>query len=283
MSRIRQYRRGPGEAPGAPASLLSGEIHYNMADGFWRGGFGDDGEGNATSIKKFARDDFFQNLPAAVDGKILAAVDGEWVAADAPEGSLYTASGNGIELAGTQFTLNYAEIATGISLDNYATKANPTFTGVVTVPTAAPGDSSTKAASTSFVQTALETYAPLASPALSGNPTAPTQAPGNNTTRLATTAFVSAAVQALVGMSPAELDTLAEIATAIQQGVTNEAAIVASVATKLSIAQNLADVEDVGQARINLGLGTMATQAANNVAITGGTIENVILDAGSDV
>jgi hypothetical protein len=43
---------------------------------------------------------------------------------------------------------------------------------------------------------ALAGKAPLASPALTGNPTAPTQAPGNNTTRLATTAFVAAAVAA---------------------------------------------------------------------------------------
>lgn len=34
------------------------------------------------------------------------------------------------------------------------------------------------------------TYAPLASPAFTGNPTAPTQAAGNSTTRIATTAFV---------------------------------------------------------------------------------------------
>ena len=38
--------------------------------------------------------------------------------------------------------------------------------------------------------------APLASPALTGNPTAPTQTAGNSSTRLATTAFVQAAVAA---------------------------------------------------------------------------------------
>lgn len=45
--------------------------------------------------------------------------------------------------------------------------------------------------------TLVGTKAPLASPALTGNPTAPTQAPGNNSTRLATTAFVAAALAAL--------------------------------------------------------------------------------------
>jgi hypothetical protein len=35
------------------------------------------------------------------------------------------------------------------------------------------------------------------------------------------------------------------------------------------------------EARINLGLGTIATQNANNVAITGGTIDNIVLDGGA--
>jgi hypothetical protein len=33
--------------------------------------------------------------------------------------------------------------------------------------------------------------------------------------------------------------------------------------------------------RATLGLGTMATQAANNVSITGGTIDSVTLDGGT--
>lgn len=51
------------------------------------------------------------------------------------------------------------------------------------------------------VTAALALKADLASPAFSGNPTAPTQAPGNNTTRLATTAFVQAALAALGGVA----------------------------------------------------------------------------------
>jgi hypothetical protein len=34
-------------------------------------------------------------------------------------------------------------------------------------------------------------------------------------------------------------------------------------------------------ARTNLGLGTMATQAASNVAITGGSIDGIALDGGT--
>lgn len=87
----------------------------------------------------------------------------------------------------------------------YATLASPAFTGTPTVPTPSTADSSTKAASTAYVQnnlasylttsTASSTYAPLASPALTGTPTAPTAASGTNTTQVATMAAVQTAVQ----------------------------------------------------------------------------------------
>ncbi|EJF3768329.1 phage tail protein [Escherichia coli] len=58
-------------------------------------------------------------------------------------------------------------------------------------------------------------YAPKASPTFTGTPKAPTPAAGNNTTQLATTAFVQAAITALINGAPATLDTLKEIAAAI--------------------------------------------------------------------
>jgi hypothetical protein len=53
------------------------------------------------------------------------------------------------------------------------------------------------------------------------------------------------------------------------------------LAGKLAIAANLSDLADVGAARGNLGLESLATQAANNVAITGGSIDGVTLDGGT--
>ncbi len=63
--------------------------------------------------------------------------------------------------------------------------------------------------------TDLAAKAPLASPALTGTPTVPTANPGTNTTQAANTAFVAAAIAALVNSSPAALDTLVELATAL--------------------------------------------------------------------
>ena len=114
--------------------------------------------------------------------------------------------------------------------------ASPAFTGTPTAPTPAIQDTSTRVATTAWVQselaaippagmypsddpplmagvasagTAVEgargdhrhptdtSRAPLASPALTGTPTAPTAAPGTNTLQLATTAFVQAVKAAI--------------------------------------------------------------------------------------
>ncbi|MBE9832967.1 phage tail protein [Escherichia coli] len=58
-------------------------------------------------------------------------------------------------------------------------------------------------------------YAPKESPTFTGTPKAPTPTAGNNTTRIATTEFVQAAITALINGAPATLDTLKEIAAAI--------------------------------------------------------------------
>jgi len=53
-----------------------------------------------------------------------------------------------------------------LSVVGIATKANPTLTGVVTIPTATAGDNTTKAASTAFV---AASFAPKASPLFTGS------------------------------------------------------------------------------------------------------------------
>ncbi|MBY7089659.1 phage tail protein, partial [Salmonella enterica subsp. enterica serovar Typhi] len=58
-------------------------------------------------------------------------------------------------------------------------------------------------------------YAQKESPTFTGTPKAPTPAAGNNTTQVATTAFVQAALTAIINGAPATLDTLKEIAVAI--------------------------------------------------------------------
>lgn len=68
-------------------------------------------------------------------------------------------------------------------------------------------------------QQKFDVKANIASPEFTGTPKAPTATAGTNTTQIATTEFVTAAVAAaitaLVDSSPAALDTLKELATAL--------------------------------------------------------------------
>lgn len=57
-TQFRVKRRSSGGSAGAPAALLSGELAWNFADGILYGGYGDDGSGNATSIKALAKQDY---------------------------------------------------------------------------------------------------------------------------------------------------------------------------------------------------------------------------------
>ena len=76
-------------------------------------------------------------------------------------------------------------------------------------------DTATNATNDSSGNQINTTYAPLASPELTGTPTAPTATLGTKTTQVATTAFVDNAIKNLIGAAPAELDTLKELADAI--------------------------------------------------------------------
>lgn len=82
------------------------------------------------------------------------------------------------------------------------------------------------------LQAALDAKAPLASPSFTGAPSAPTAAGGTNSTQLATTAFVQAALTALIGTSPAALDTLGEIADALADDANFAATVTTALAGK---------------------------------------------------
>ena len=156
------------------------------------------------------------------------------------------------------------------------------WAGVTGKPTSfTPATHSHSIAQVTGLQTALDEKAPHASPALTGTPTAPTAAAGTNTTQLANTAFVQAALAALVDAAPGALDTLNELAAALGNDPNFATTVTNGLAGKLEKASNLSDLTNTATARTNLGLGTMATQAASNVAITGGSIDGVALDGGT--
>ncbi|EEV7576365.1 phage tail protein (plasmid) [Escherichia coli] len=86
------------------------------------------------------------------------------------------------------------------------------------------------------INNALALKAPLASPAFTGTPTAPTASQGTNSTQIANTAFVKAAITTLINGAPSTLDTLREIAAAINNDPNYSTTINNALALKAPLA-----------------------------------------------
>lgn len=116
-------------------------------------------------------------------------------------------------ISGSDFNTEFTTIRTAVNskqdingdssedfaMNNGTVAGTLTITGNPTGPTQSAGNSSTRLATTAFVQ------GEKASPAFTGTPTAPTASAGTNTTQIATTAFVEAATpnasQTVFGMA----------------------------------------------------------------------------------
>ncbi|HCQ2633565.1 TPA: phage tail protein [Escherichia coli] len=119
-------------------------------------------------------------------------------------------------------------------------------------------------------------YAQKHNPTFTGEPKAPTPDAGNNTTRIATTAFVQAAITALINGAPATLDTLKEIAAAINNDPKFSTTINNALSGKQPLDETLTHLsgKDVAGLLAYLGLGEAAKRDV-------GTGENQIPDMSS--
>ncbi|EOP0147882.1 phage tail protein [Escherichia coli] len=100
-------------------------------------------------------------------------------------------------------------------------------------------------------------YAQKHNPTFTGEPKAPTPAAGNNTTRIATTEFVQAAITSLINGAPATLDTLKEIAAAINNDPKFSTTINNALSGKQPLDETLTHLsgKDVAGLLAYLGLG----------------------------
>lgn len=291
-SPIRIKRRAAG-AIGAPETLLNAELAFNEVDDVLYYGKGTaGGDGTATTVIPIGGPGAFvgltgnQNIGGTktftgvvvvpvptlnthaatkkyVDDSMSGAGLGDMLK------SVYDPNNNGfVDKAGMADTALAADTAP--------------WGGITGKPTTfAPAAHTHPISEVTDLQTTLNAKAPLASPAFTGNPTAVTQIAGNVTTRLATTEFVSTAIANLIDGSPGVLDTLAEIAAALGDDPNFAATMTTELAKKMEKTANLSDVQDVTIARTNLGLLSMAIQAANAVAITGGAMSGVAITGGT--
>lgn len=117
-------------------------------------------------------------------------------------------------------------------------------------------------------------YAQKHNPTFTGEPKAPTPAAGNNTTRIATTAFVQAAITALINGAPATLDTLKEIAAAINNDPKFSTTINNALSGKQPLDETLTHLsgKDVAGLLAYLGFGERLLEADGYFELPGGLL-----------
>jgi len=116
------------------------------------------------------------------------------------------------------------------------------------------------------LQAALDLKATLASPTLTGTPLAPTAAANTNTTQVATTAYVQTELTDLIGGAPGTLDTLNELAFAINDDASYASTLTTALATKTAKTSNqslgsAADAMTISGHTITLARGDGTTDA----------------------
>ena len=113
-------------------------------------------------------------------------------------------------------------------------------------------------------------YAQKHNPTFTGEPKAPTPAAGNNTTRIATTEFVQAAITALINGAPATLDTLKEIAAAINNDPKFSTTINNALSGKQPLDETLTHLsgKDVAGLLAYLGLGELSIAGVSGGSLT---------------
>lgn len=181
----------------------------------------------------------------------------------------------------TQSSASSTYLTQSSASSTYLTQSSASSTYLTQATAASTYLTQSSASSTYATSSSLSSYAPLASPTFTGTPAAPTATAGTNTTQVATTAYVTTAISNLVNGAGAALDTLKELADALGNDASFSTTITTSIGTKLTKSSNLSDLTDASAARTNLGLGSMATQSASSVNITGGTIDGVTIDCGT--
>ncbi|ENO2024509.1 TPA: phage tail protein [Escherichia coli] len=128
-------------------------------------------------------------------------------------------------------------------------------------------------------------YAQKHNPTFTGEPKAPTPDAGNNTTRIATTEFVQAAITALINGAPATLDTLKEIAAAINNDPKFSTTINNALSGKQPLDETLTHLsgKDVAGLLAYLGLGEGAPAIGVPFFWPSAAMPNTVIDSWSSM
>ena len=279
-------------APTGPANAMQGQLWFDSAN-------------NVLKVRSLANTWIAVASETYVqDQKISPEFTGTPTAPTASAGT------NNTQLATTAFVGTAISNLSGDIGNAYAPINSPSFTGTPAAPTATASDSSTRVATTAFVQaqkadmaltgtptaptavsatdntqiaTTAFVQAQKISPQFTGTPLSTTAGSADNSTRIATTAFVQAQKNdtALTGTPTAPTvadptDDSTKIATTafVQDQKVNPTftGIPRAPTAPLGTANTQIATTEFVSTSISNGLGSMATQNANAVSITGGTI-----------
>ncbi len=122
--------------------------------------------------------------------------------------------------------------------------------------------------------------------ALAGSPTTTTQSASDNSTKIATTAYVETAVANLVASAPAALNTLDELAAALNDDASFSTTITNSIAAKLPLAGGTMTGDIISQDNRGIKFGTGSDTSVyndgSNFYIKNNTLNQDIIFQGND-
>ena len=131
----------------------------------------------------------------------------------------------------SNYTGGYVDTFTFTGVNSFVNPHNSILSGNPVAPTQEITDNSDKLATTKWTRNYIQSNA-YVSPNFTGIPKAPTAAVGTNTTQIATTEFVKTAVDNLIDGAPAAMDTLNELAAALNDNTNFAATVTASIQGK---------------------------------------------------
>lgn len=237
-----------------------------------------------------ARDDALTSRNEAVEAAETAATDAAEKAAgkvsdqlkaavadDTQRAEAAMAGAESAALASQGYRDEARDIAEGLKLGD----ASTTQKGLVKLSSDDDSDSEALAATPKAVKRVkdlMNLKAPLDSPELTGTPTTPTPPLTINNQQIVNAEFVHAAVAALVGSSPEALDTLAELANALNNDPNFATTVLNALAGKQPLDGTLTNLsgKDVTGLLQYLGLVETIKLAAGALPVAGGDLKGQI-------